>query len=81
MRKLLLATAAAAALVAAVPASAQVYLGVDPDGTGVQIGPRAGWGDYRRGDYYAYGDDCQVVRERVITPSGREIFRTHRVCD
>jgi len=80
MRKLLLATAAAAALVAAVPASAQVYLGVDPD-AGVQIGPRDGWGDYRRGDYDAYGYACQVVRERLITPSGREIFRTHRVCD
>ena len=39
MRKLLFAAAAAAALVAAVPASAQVYLGADPGGAGVQVGP------------------------------------------
>ena len=88
MRTLLFATAAAAALVAAVPASAQVYLGADPRGAGVQVGPfgfgvgpRDEWRDYRGGGYYAYGEDCRVVRERVITPSGREIFRTHRFCD
>jgi hypothetical protein len=69
MRKLLMAAAAAGTLVATVPASAQIYLGADPDGAGVQIGPfgfgvgpRYGW----RGDeYYAYGADCPVVRERV----------------
>jgi hypothetical protein len=87
MRKLLFATAAAAALVVAVPASAQVYLDADPGGAGVQVGP-FGFGvgprygrDYWRDDYYAYGGDCRVIRERVITPSGREIFRTHRICD
>jgi hypothetical protein len=88
MRRLLFATAAAAALVATVPASAQVYLGADPGGAGVQVGPfgfgvgpRYGWRDQWRDDYYAYDRDCRVVRERIITPSGREIFRTHRVCD
>jgi len=88
MRKLLFATAAAAALIAAVPASAQVYLGADPGGAGVQlgpfgfgVGPRYGWRDHQRGGYYAYGEDCRVVRERIITPSGREIIRTRRVCD
>src|SRR5262249_52804183 len=39
MRKLAFAAAAAAALVVAVPASAQVYLGADPGGAGVQVGP------------------------------------------
>ena len=81
MRKLLMAAAAAGTLVATVPASAQIYLGADP---GVQIGPfgfgvgpRYGW----RGDeYYAYGADCSVVRERVVTPDGRVIYRTQRVC-
>jgi hypothetical protein len=38
MRKLLFALAAGAALVAAVPASAQVYFGADPGGVGVQVG-------------------------------------------
>jgi hypothetical protein len=84
MRKLLMAAAAAGTLVATVPASAKVYLGADPGGVGVQVGPfgvgvgpRYGW----RGDeYYAYGADCPVVRERVITPDGRVIYRTQRVC-
>src|SRR6478735_11527260 len=84
MRKLLMAAAAAGTLVATVPASAQIYLGADPDGAGVQVGPfgfgvgpRYGW----RGDeYYAYGADCPVVRERVVTPDGRVIYRTQRVC-
>src|SRR5438309_584089 len=55
MRKLVFALAAGAALVAAVPASAQVYFGADPGGAGVQVGPfgagvgprYGGW----RGDY------------------------------
>jgi hypothetical protein len=78
MRKLLMAAAAAGTLVATVPASAQVYLGADPGGAGVQVGPfgfgvgpRYGW----RGDeYYAYG------AERVVTSDGRVIYRTQRAC-
>jgi hypothetical protein len=85
MRKLLMAAAAAGAIVAAVPASAQVYMGADPGGAGVQVGPfgfgvgpRYGW----RGDeYYAYGAaNCPLVRERIITRDGQVIYRTHRVC-
>ena len=72
MRKLLMAAVAAGTLVATVPASAQIYLGADPDGAGVQVGPfgfgvgpRYGW----RGDeYYAYGADCPVVRETRCHP-------------
>jgi hypothetical protein len=84
MKKLLFATAAAAALFATVPANAQVYLGADPGGVGVQVGPvGVGVGDwrYRHGwrDAYGYGD-CRMVRERVVTPSGRVIFRSHRTC-
>jgi hypothetical protein len=90
MRNVLLALATGALLVAAVPASAQIYGGVDPGGAGVQVGP-FGFGvgpryepryDYGwRGDsYYAYGADCPLVRERVHTPDGRVIIRTHRVC-
>ncbi|HEX9322377.1 MAG TPA: hypothetical protein VF913_09690 [Xanthobacteraceae bacterium] len=84
MKQLLFGAAAAALLIAAVPASAQVYLGADPGGVGVQVGPfglgvgpRYGWYD----EGYAYSPDCPLVRERIVTPSGRVIFRTHRVCD
>src|SRR5437879_2673309 len=88
MRKGLFATLAAAAVFAAVPASAQVYLGAGPGGAGVQVGP-FGFGvgpryGYRNYDYdygyrsydddYAYG--CPLVRERVVTPSGHVIYRT-----
>ncbi len=87
MRKLVFAAAAVVALAAAVPASAQVYLGADPGGAGVQVGPfgfgvgpRYGYRDYGP-DYYAYGRaDCRVVRERIETPSGRMIVKTRRVC-
>ncbi|MGA7488967.1 MAG: hypothetical protein WBW74_18755 [Xanthobacteraceae bacterium] len=87
MRKLVFAAAAAVALAAAVPASAQVYLGADPGGAGVQVGPfgfgvgpRYGYRDHGP-DYYAYGSaDCRVVRERIETPSGRMIVKTRRVC-
>jgi hypothetical protein len=92
MRKLVLALAAGAALVAAVPASAQVYFGADPGGAGVQVGPfGAGVGpryDGWRGDYgpeyraygQAYEPGCRVTRERIETPSGRVIFQSRRVC-
>jgi len=88
MRKLAFAAAAAAALVVAVPASAQVYLGADPGGAGVQVGPfgfgvgpRYGYRDYGP-EYYAYGSaDCRVIRERIHTPSGQVVIKTRRVCD
>ena len=49
---------------------------------GFGVGRDRYWGDrYRHDGYRAYGSDCRVVRERVVTPSGRVIFRTHRTCD
>ncbi len=92
MKKLLFGVAAATALFVAAPASAQVYFGADPGGVGVQVGPvGAGVGPrymdgryhHRRAyrDSYAYGGDCRVIRSRTITPSGREVIRTRRVCD
>ena len=90
MRNLLMAAATGALLVAAVPASAQVYMGADPGGAGVQVGPfgfgvgpRYGYGGvgprYRYGDeYYAYGAECPLVKERIVTADGRRIIRTHR---
>ena len=88
--KVLIAAAATVALTAA-PASAQAYFGADPGGVGVQVGPFGlgvgpryeGWRRdryWRDRDAYAYRRDCPVVRERVETPSGRVIIRTHREC-
>jgi len=83
MKKFLFAATAAAALVAAAPASAQVFVGADPWGAGVRVGPFGvgvgpgyGWHD----GYYAYGSDCRLIRERIVTPGGRIIIKTHRVC-
>jgi hypothetical protein len=91
MKKLLFAAVAAAALGMAAPAAAQVWGGVGPGGVGVQVGPFGagvgpdfGWRHRRwHGAYGAYGyaGDCRLVRERIMTPSGRRIIRTHRVCD
>jgi hypothetical protein len=84
-RALLFAAAATVALGIAAPASAQVYFGAESNGAAVGIGPlgfgvgpRYGWHDHWRG---AYAYDCPVMRERVVTPSGRVIFRSHRECD
>jgi hypothetical protein len=95
MRRLLFAAVATAALVAAAPASAQVYFGVGPHGGGVEFGTgsREGWrdrdewrdhdrgwrGHWRGPGAYAYS--CPIVRERFVTPSGRVVIRTHRECD
>jgi hypothetical protein len=93
MRNIMFATLAAVAVFAAAPASAQVYFGAGPGGAGVQVGPFGfgvgpryyGYRDYdydygyRSYDYdYAYG--CPLVRERIVTPSGRMIWRMHRSC-
>jgi hypothetical protein len=85
MRKIILATLAAAAVFAAVPASAQFYLGGGRGGAGVQVGP-LGFGvgpryGYRNYDEdYAYGGGCQLVRERFVTPRGHVVYRTRRDC-
>jgi hypothetical protein len=87
MNKLLGIAGMAAVLVAAAPVSAQVALGAGPGGIGVQVGPGAGFGpDYgwrhrHYRDRFAHRGDCQVVRERTVTPNGRTIFTTRRICD
>ena len=91
MKKLLFATIATATLGLAAPASAQFFAGADAGGVGVQVGPVGagmgprfshGWdrGYYRGYNAYAYGD-CRTIRQRIVTPSGRVIFKTQRVCD
>jgi len=67
--------------------------GVRVGPVGVGVGPRFsddryvgrrgydGYG-YRRG-YYAnagYGNDCRMVRTRIVTRNGNEVFRTRRIC-
>jgi hypothetical protein len=87
MKRLLLAAAAAGiTLVAAVPASAQVYLGGGPSPGGVDVAPVGpgveqsyGARDQWRGDYSDIGS-CRLVRDRTVTPGGRVVFRTHRDC-
>lgn len=84
MRTILMATAAAAALGMAAPASAQVYFGADPGGAGVQVGP-FGFGvgpRYDRGYYrdYDYAYRCPMVRERIVTPRGEVVYRMRRDC-
>jgi len=92
MKSLLLGLTTAAALGVAVPASAQVYFGADPGGVGVQVGPvgagvgprywddRRAYRDYEYRGAYARGD-CRVIRERTVTPSGRVVMTTRRICD
>jgi len=92
MNKLLFGLVTVATLAVAAPASAQFAAGVDEGGVGVRVGPLGagvgpdyGWGSrrhYWRDGYGAYGyaGNCRVVRERLVTPSGRQIFKTHRIC-
>jgi len=82
MKRLLFAAVAIAALGIAAPAGAQVGAGVGPGGAGVQVGPvGAGVGPaYGSRRTVGVGPGCRTVRERIITPSGRKIIRTRRVC-
>ena len=82
MKKLLIGAVTVTALaIASVPASAEFWAGADEGGVGVRVGPLGvGVGpDYAyRSGYYG---DCRVVRERTVTPSGRMIVTSHRICD
>lgn len=79
MKKLFLVSTAAAALLTAAPATAQVYFGADPYyGAGVQVGP-LGFG---LGPAYSYRDpDCRIIRRETVTPGGRVIVRSQQICD
>lgn len=83
MKRILLAVSALAI------AGAATLTSVNAQGVGVQVGPvGVGVGPYWDGGYphryyrdYGYADECRLVRERIETPSGRIIIRSHRVCD
>ncbi len=68
----LLIGAALLTLAVSAPASAQVYFGVgDHD-----------WGWRHHHHYWRdYANDCRVIRERIVTPSGRVIYRSRQICD
>jgi hypothetical protein len=82
MRNLLLATAAAAAVLTSVPAMAQVHVYGDEGGVRFGFGDRHDWRDrdHWREGRGAYAD-CRTNRERTVTPSGRVIITTRRICD
>ncbi len=67
---------------ASAPASAQVYFGAGPGGIGVGVGDPYyrddGWRHRHWRDHYA--SDCRVIRERIVTPSGRVIYRSRQIC-
>jgi hypothetical protein len=70
-------------LMVAAPALGQAYIGGGPTPGGVDVAP-VGPGYYRSGEYWR-GDqadlgECRVFRERIVTPSGRVVFRTRRDC-
>ena len=92
MKKVIFVAVAAVTLGLAVPASAQVFLGADSYGAGVQFGPLGvGVGPrfsddryyHRRRGYRAnayYRDNCHQVRARVVRRDGRVVYRTRQVC-
>lgn len=80
--KLILIAVAAATIAATVPAAAQVAVGVGPGGASVRVGEphrdyRDGW---RHRDRYAERSHCRTIRERIVTPRGRVIYKSTRVC-
>jgi hypothetical protein len=90
MKRILFVAAALVIAGAATPAVAQVYVGADTGGVGVNVGPfGVGVGpDYWSPPYrhrywrdYAYAaPECRSVRTRIVTPHGHLIWRTRQIC-
>jgi hypothetical protein len=86
MKKLLLIAAAFVAVSIAAPANAQVNIRAGESGVGVRVGPGHDRGVHRnrgahRSDWRrSRARDCRTVRTRTVTPSGRVIMNTRRVC-
>jgi hypothetical protein len=81
MKTFLFVLAAAASMVGAAPASAQVWFDVGP--VAARIGPPPPWGWNRRyvRDYAYVVGDCRVIRERIRDSRGRRIVREREICD
>ena len=83
MKSILIAVAAATIAAATVPAAAQVAVGVGPGGASVRVGePHRDYRDsgWRHRDRYAERSRCRTIRERIVTPRGRVIYKSTRVC-
>ena len=91
MKRLLFGLAAVAIIGIAAPASAQVFLGADSRGAGVQlgplgvgVGPRFNDDGYRHRRGYdandAYYGNCRMIRVRTVTRHGHVRYRTRRIC-
>ena len=91
MRQFLFGLAAVAMIGVAAPASAQVFLGADSQGAGMQLGPLGiGVGPRFHDDGYrhhrgydandAYYDNCRTVRVRTVSRSGHVRYRMRRIC-
>ncbi len=86
MKKLLLIAAAVAAVGLATPASAQVNVRAGDSGVSVRVGGpshmhrshRVHRHHHVRRDF-ARGN-CRTIRSRTVTPGGRVIVKTRRVC-
>ena len=90
MKKLFLIAPACVTLAITMPASAQVYPDAglnrldDPSyyGSSRLDDPNYGFpqSHWRRGyDAYA-GSACRVIRDRIVLPDGREIYRSREIC-
>jgi hypothetical protein len=80
MKRIVMLVAAAAALGLAVPASAQVVVRGGGDGVAVRVGPGYDRGYHRGYDRHYARERCRVVKTRTVTPGGRVIVKTRRIC-
>ena len=85
MRKLMIGIVAAGTMMAAAPASAQLF-SFEAPGVGVHVGPGPyhrdrDWNRDRYYDHYAYEDrSCRTVTVRERMPDGRVVVRTRERC-
>lgn len=76
MRLAILGAVIGATLLGALPASAEVVIRAGEGGVAVHERD----GNRHRNDWRRHHAECRVVRERIVTRSGRVIIRTHRTC-
>jgi hypothetical protein len=86
MRKSIFVTAAVAALIVTVPASAQVFFSDDPAaGDGSEAAAVPAYGGYRYrvtvpGRYYSFTMTCRVAHLHQVMPQGQVATRVYRSC-
>jgi hypothetical protein len=77
MKLLILGAVIGATLLGALPASAEVVVR-ERVVVGDRDHDRDGW---RRESWRRHHAECRTVRERITTPRGRVIIKTHRTCE